>query len=167
MNRNGLGKFARITDLLSSQFNWLATLGILVMMFVNLVDVIGAKLLGLPLPGAMEVTQVTQVVVLAGALAFTQISGRHVRVELITMRLPKRLGATVKCFISLVGLGLFILIALAGFKLTQTFMAKGEVTGTVLIPFYPFSFWLGLSCLLLCLVFLLELMRAMMEVFKR
>jgi TRAP-type C4-dicarboxylate transport system permease small subunit len=166
-NRDRLGKFEWFTSLLSSWFNWLATCGILVMMFVTLVDVVGAKLLGLPFPGAMEITQVTQVVVLAGALAFTQISSRHVRVELVTMRLPKRIRASINGFTSLVGLGLFILVAWGGFKLTQMFMTKGEVSGTILIPFYPFSFWLGLSSLLLCLVLLLEFICSVAEVFRR
>lgn len=168
MNRsNALGKLEWFSSSLSRWFNWVATCGILVMMIVTLVDVVGAKLFRQPLLGAMEIIQITQLVVLAGALAFTQILGKHVRVELITLKLPRRIGASIKGFTSLLGLGLFMLVVWGSFRFTQMLKSTGEVSGTISIPFYPFAFWFALSSILLCLVLLVEFISSIVEVLKR
>lgn len=164
---NALGKLEWFNYWLSRFFNWTAICGIILIMFISFIDVVGAKAFGRPLLGAMEITEVTQLVVLAGALAYTQIFGMHVRVQFVSERLPTKIRASLKAFTSLLGFGLFSLIVWRSFEFAQMIKSSGEVSGTILIPFYPFAFWLALSCIPLCLVLLVEFIKSILEAFSK
>ena len=100
-------------------------------------------------------------------MAFSQIDGRHIRVEFLVDKLPPRVGAVLKALAALLGLALFIILTWRSYTHAQTLLRAGEVTSTSKIPVYPFAFWLMLSCIPLCLVLLGEMLRALIEVFRR
>jgi TRAP-type C4-dicarboxylate transport system permease small subunit len=89
---NRTDKFTRSS---SRQLEWIGVIGILLMFLANLVDVVGAKLFLWPIPGATEVISFSQIVAIAPAIAFTLLLDRHIRVEFIVMRLPRRIRGTV------------------------------------------------------------------------
>ena len=89
---NQLDKFTRG---FSGSLEWVGVIGLLLMFLANFVDVVGAKLFLWPLPGATEVISFSQIVAIAPAIAFTLILGRHIRVEFIIDRFPKRIRAAI------------------------------------------------------------------------
>ncbi len=159
---NRVDKFTRS---FSHSIEWLGMIGILLMFFVNLIDVIGAKLFLWPLPGATEVIGFSQIVAIAPAIAFTFLLGRHIRVEFILDRFPKRIRAGITSISSFLSLILFVLILWQSILYGISLKKAGEIGSTSHIPFYPFAFFLAFCCVPVCLAFLMEVLQSLKEVF--
>jgi len=89
---NQLDKFTRG---FSRSLESIGVIGLLLMFLANFVDVVGAKLFLWPFPGVTEVISFSQIVAIAPAIAFALILGRHIRVEFIIDRFPKRIRAAI------------------------------------------------------------------------
>lgn len=164
---DGLSKLDKFSYSLSSWFERIAIFGLLGMLVATCVDVVGAKLFRWPLPGGIEVVYLLQVIAIAGALAFAKIDGRHIRVEFLIDRLPKRGRAFFNSLTSFLGLGLFILLGWESYEYSQAFRSVGEVSTTAQIPLYPFTLWITLCCIPICLVLLTDLVSSLVEVVKK
>ena len=162
-----VSRFIQFTRGFSYSLESLGVIGMLAMFFANFVDVIGAKVFLWPLPGATEIIGFSQIVVVAPAIAFGLILGRHIRVEFFVVRLPRRVQAIINSIVSLMGLGLFILILQQSFTYGQSLQKAGEIGSTSRIPFYPFAYLIAFCCIPVCLVFLVEFLNWLKEVVKK
>lgn len=162
-----LDKLEKFNRRLSNWFQWIGMAGILVMVLITGIDVVGAKIFLWRLFGAIDMVQLSQIVAIAFACAFTLIVGRHVRVEFFVARLPRRAQGVIDSFVSLLGLGLFILIIWRLYVLGHTFQTTGESTPTAYIPLYPFAYGIALASIPVCLLFLQELISSLAKVVKR
>ncbi len=152
------------TTKLSIYLEWLGVIGILLMFFVNFIDVVGAKLFLWPLPGATEIIGFSQIVAIAPAIAFTLIVGRHIRVEFIIMRLPKRIRATISAISSLLSFSIFVLLLWQSILYGDSLKKSGEIGSTSHIPFYPFAYLIAFASIPVCLAFLVETIKSLLEV---
>jgi TRAP-type C4-dicarboxylate transport system permease small subunit len=159
---NRTDKFTRSS---SYYLEWAGVIGILLMFLVNLVDVIGAKLFLWPIPGATEVIGFSQILAIAPAIAFTLILGRHIRVEFIIDRFPKRIRAAISSISSFLSLILFALILWQSYLYGISLQKSGEIGSTSHLPFYPFAYLIALCSIPVCLVFLIEVIKSLNEVF--
>jgi TRAP-type C4-dicarboxylate transport system permease small subunit len=136
------------------------------MFIVNFVDVVGAKLFTWPLPGSVEIISFSQTVAIAPAIAFTLILGRHIRVEFIIDRFPKRLRAAISSISSFLSLILFVLILWQSYVYGQSLQKAGEIGSTSRLPFYPFAYLIAFCCIPVCLAFLVEVLKSFAEAFS-
>ena len=141
--------------------------GLLVMMFTTCVDVVGAKAFSRSIPGSVDVVSHSQIVAIFFAVAFTQIIGRHVRVEFFVSRLPERAREVVNSVVSFILIGLFALIIWRSFVLGQSLQAGGQVSNTARMPLYPFAYGMALASIPVCLVFFREFLGSLAGVIKR
>jgi TRAP-type C4-dicarboxylate transport system permease small subunit len=160
---NRIDKFTKVS---SRQLEWIGVIGILLMFLANLIDVIGAKLFLWPIPGATEVISFSQIVAITPAIAFTLLLDRHIRVEFIVMRLPRRIRETISGFSSFLGLVTFALILWQSYLYGQSLQQAGEIGSTSHIPFYPFAYFISFCCIPVCLAFLVEVLKSLTEVFR-
>jgi TRAP-type C4-dicarboxylate transport system permease small subunit len=160
---NQLDKFTRS---FSRSLEWLGVIGILLMFLVNFVDVVGAKLFTWPLPGSVELISFSQIVAIAPAIAFTLILGRHIRVEFIIDRFPKRIRAAITSISSFLSLILFILILWQSYLYGESLQKAGEIGSTSYLPFYPFAYLIAFCSIPVCLVFLMEVLKSLAEAFN-
>lgn len=162
-------KWLNLTDKFTRSFSrsieWLGMIGILLMFLVNFIDVLGAKLFLWPVPGATEVISFSQVLAIAPAIAYTLLLGRHIRVEFILDRFPKRIRATITSISSFLSFILFVLILWQSYLYGVSLQKAGEIGSTSHIPFYPFAYLIAFCCLPVCLVFLMEVLKSLNEVF--
>jgi TRAP-type C4-dicarboxylate transport system permease small subunit len=149
----------------SSSLEWVGVIGILLMFLANFIDVVGAKLFLWPLPGVTEVISFSQVVAIAPAIAFALILGRHIRVEFIIDRFPKRIRAAITSISSFLSLILFALIIWQSYLYGESLRKAGEIGSTSHLPFYPFAYLIAFCCIPVCLVFLMEVIKSLSEVF--
>jgi TRAP-type C4-dicarboxylate transport system permease small subunit len=145
---------------------WVGVIGILLMFFVNLIDVIGAKVFLKPLPGATEVISFSQILAIAPAIAFTLILGRHIRVEFIIDRFPKHIRATLTGISSFLSFILFVFIIWQSYLYGVSLQKAGEIGSTSHLPFYPFAFFIAFCSIPVSLVFLMEVLKSLNEVFS-
>jgi TRAP-type C4-dicarboxylate transport system permease small subunit len=161
-----LNRIDKFTRRVSRSLEWVGVIGILAMFLVNFIDVVGAKLFLWPFPGAPEVISFSQILAIAPAIAFTLILGRHIRVEFIIDRFPKRLRAAISSLSSFLSLILFVLILWQSYLYGVSLQKAGEMGSTSYIPFYPFAYVIALCSIPVCLVFLLEVLKSLVEVFN-
>ncbi|MEW6668004.1 MAG: TRAP transporter small permease [Thermodesulfobacteriota bacterium] len=159
---NRLDRFARG---FSRYLEWVGVIGFLLMFLVNLVDVVGAKLFTRPLPGSVELISFSQIVAIAPAMAFTLILGRHIRVEFIIDRFPGRIRAAIGSISSFLSLILFVLLLWQSYTYGVSLQKSGEIGSTSFLPFYPFAYLIAFCSIPVCLVFLVEVLRSLNEVF--
>ena len=156
----------KLTRSFSWSLEWVGAIGILLMFLVNFIDVMGAKLFIWPLPGSVEIISFSQIVAIAPAIAFTLILGRHIRVEFIIDRFPKRIRAAISSISSFLSLILFVLIIWQSFLYGQSLQKAGEIGSTSYLPFYPFAYLIAFCSVPVCLVFLIEVLKSLNEVFS-
>ena len=161
-----LNQMDKLTRSSSRHLEWVGVIGIILMFLVNLVDVVGAKLFLWPVPGATEVISFSQIMAIAPAIAITLLLGRHIRVEFIIDRFPKRIRGAINSFSSFLSLVIFVLILWQSFVYGQSLQRAGEIGSTSHIPFYPFAYFIAFCSIPVCLAFLVEVLKSLSEVVK-
>ena len=130
----------------------LGTVGMLVSMMLGVADVVGTKFLDWPVPGTLDVTESTMVLIVFGALAYTQERRGHIRVELLYGHVGPRGKSFMEVVTHVVAFAFFALLAWQGIgELRYSWGIREATMGTVRFPLYPARFLLVLGALLLLL----------------
>lgn len=136
----------------------LGSLGMLISMFLGVADVVGTKFLDYPVPGTLEFTESTMVLVVFGALAYTQTKRGHIRVEIFYNMGTARARSLMEVYTQLIGLAFFGLLAWTGWQEALYSWNLGEATmGTIRFPLYPARFMLAFGVSLLVAQLLIDL----------
>jgi len=136
----------------------LGAVGMIVSMFLGFADVVGTQFLDWPVPGALEVTESTMVLIVFGALAFTQVQRGHIRVEIVYNYCGPRTRAGMDAITHLVAFAYFGLLCWQGLGEALYSWDLGEATmGTIRFPLYPARFLLVAGTFLLLLQLLFDI----------
>jgi TRAP-type C4-dicarboxylate transport system permease small subunit len=139
-----------------------------IMMLLTVGDVVGRYFFKRPIQGAHEITGLLLVCLAACALAYSQIKKGHIRVDLITERLPPK-GRQIIDVVAY----LFCLFA-SSLITWQTliragdyfFATRGNLTEVLGIPFFPFLLITGLGFFCLALVSLVDFIQSVIKVIR-
>ena len=128
----------------------LGSVGMMVSMFICVADVTGTNFFGWPVDGTLEITESTMVLIVFGALAYTQEQRGHIRVELLHGFMSPR----VKSFMDVVThLLAFVFFALLGWQsvseLTYSWEMREATMGSIRFPLYPARLLLTIGTVLL------------------
>ncbi len=133
-------------------------LGLIVSTFLGTADVVGTQMFGVPVPGATEITESTMVLIVFGALTYTQIRRSHIRVELLYMRVGARGQAAMDVFASLMAMLFFSLLLWQATNEALFSIRIDEATfGLVRLPLWPARIVLAAGTALLIVQLLLDL----------
>jgi TRAP-type C4-dicarboxylate transport system permease small subunit len=136
----------------------LGAVGMIVSMLLGVADVVGTKFLDWPVPGTLEVTESTMVLIVFGALAYTQERRNHIRVELLYAHVGPRWKSFMELVTHAVAFAFFALVAWQGIgELRYSWEIREATMGTVRFPLYPARFLLALGALLLLLRLALDI----------
>lgn len=162
-----IGHLERFASSASGWVNWVAGAGLVGMLALTVSDIIGVKLFKSPIPGGIEFVAFLGVVVVAFAVAYTQVLRRHIQVEFVVMRLPQRAQSIIQALVTFFGLVLFALLAWRSYGYALLLQKAGEVSMTSGIPFYPFVYAIAFCCLPICLVLLVQFLRSIEQAVKK
>ena len=98
---------------------------------------------------------------MAFALGMTQAKKGHIAVDIIVQRFPK---STQRILTGINGILCTIFFAVVSWQIAKyatTLLRTGEVTETLRIIYYPFTYGVALGCAILSLVFFTELIRTL------
>jgi TRAP-type mannitol/chloroaromatic compound transport system permease small subunit len=137
--------FRNLAEKLATWGERLSVLIVLALVGINCADVLGAKLFDMPVKGATELVSMMQLVIIACVIGSTQMNRGHVSVEMFVTNMPGKAKSVIEIFISLLVLSLFSILAWQASRLGTAYYESGEVTATLMIPFYPFAFFLTLA----------------------
>lgn len=154
----------RAVERLATAMLLLGGMGMLAAMFLGTADVVGTQFVGWPVPGTLELTESMMVLIVFGALAYTQIRRGHIRVELLYARVGPRARAAMDALGHVAALLFFGLLLWQAVGEAILSWRIGEATvGLVRFPLYParWTFVVGTGLLLaqLTLDFVLEVQR--------
>jgi TRAP-type mannitol/chloroaromatic compound transport system permease small subunit len=136
---------------------------ILPLMLFTTADVIGRAAWAWPIPGIVELSSyVLDVFILLG-LAYTQQVKGHVRVSMLTSRMPPRAQLCVEIVVTCLSLFIITLLAWQGFVVG---LEETAVSDMLRIAQRPFKLLVGVAALLLCLELVVDLATAF-SAFKR
>jgi TRAP-type C4-dicarboxylate transport system permease small subunit len=133
--------------------NAIAMVALAGMMFLTAVDVIGRKLFNSPIMGSYELIQFMMAITIGFGLAHCGMQKAHINIDLVIMRLSKRVNAIVGIITGFIA---FVIIGIATWQTCMKMISQASknVESSVLhIPVFPFvgivAFGLALYCVVL------------------
>ena len=139
---------------------WVCYIGMLLilpLMLLTSADVIGRAAWARPIPGIVELSSYMLDIFILLGVAYTQQVKGHVRVSMLTSRLPPRAQLLLEIVVTLLSLFIMSLLAWQGWIVG---MEETAVSDMLRIPQRPFKLLVGVSALLLCLELLVDLATA-------
>ncbi|MDF1790723.1 MAG: TRAP transporter small permease [Thalassobaculaceae bacterium] len=133
-------------------------IGTMAAMFLGTIEVVGTQILHTPVPGALELTESTMVLIVFGALSYAQIRRSHIRVELIYTNMGPRTRAAMDVFANLAALVFFGLLLWQAYHEAVYSLQIGEATvGLIRFPLFPARLILAIGTAMLILQLLLDM----------
>ncbi len=142
--------------------NQLAAVAVVGMMLLTTADVV-LRFFRCPIPGTYEIVGFLGAVMISFSLAATSINRGHIAVDFLIKKFPPRITGfidrinTVVCAIMFVLLTRYLLLYAADAR------RVGEVSMTLQVPVYPFIYGIAAGCMVLCAVFILQIIRPFAE----
>lgn len=127
------------------------------LMLLTSADVIGRAAWARPIPGIVELSSYMLDVFILLGLAYTQQVKGHVRVSMLTSRLPQRAQQSLEILVTLLSLFIMVLLAWQGWVVG---MEETAVSDMLRIPQRPFKLLVGVAAILLCLELVVDLVSA-------
>jgi TRAP-type C4-dicarboxylate transport system permease small subunit len=121
------------------------------------------RIVWLPVKGTYELMGFFGAIVTAFALGYTQIKRGHIGIDIVVMQFSAKLQRILH------GINYFICMiffSIAGWQIAKwagILWKTGEVTETLRIIFYPFTYGVALGCFVLTLVLLVDLLRVLIK----
>ena len=162
LNQRLEGVVHPITKLMS----WVASVILFSMMLLTITDVFLRKVFSRSILGTVEVTEFMLVIVIFFALAKTEVSDGHVKVDLVISRFSERTQGLVDMITQFVCFLLSGLITWSTVVYSEKMRVSGEVSQDLWIPIYPFLYIVAAGCGILALTLLTKFFIALMNVMK-
>lgn len=149
--------FEKTIKLLCSFFNLFAAAALTAMMLLTCVDVSMRYFFNRPLSGTYDLVGLMGAVIAAFAMPYTMLKGSHVAVDLLVRMLSAKKRLIIETVTHSVGIVLFLILVWQCMVLAFDMKAAGEVTPTLLLPFYPVLYCMAVCFFVLCLAILIDL----------
>jgi len=121
------------------------------------------RLVWVPVRGTFELMGYFGAIITAFALGYTQSKRGHIAVDILVSGFSKKVQRIlngINCFICMI---FFALAAWQIAKYATILLKTGEVTETLNIIYYPFTYAVGIGCAILSLVFLTDFLKAISQ----
>ena len=152
-----MNKLSKWMEKLALGLLLMGALGMITSMLLGFADVVGTKFFGWPVPGTLEVTESTMVLIVFGALAYTQRLRGHIRVEIFYTERGPRTKAFMDIVTHLVAIAYFGLIAWQGAHEAIYSLQISEATmGSIRFPLFPARALLVAGTVLLLMQLLID-----------
>ena len=119
-----------------------------------------SRLVWKPIPGTFELMGYSGAIVTAFALGYTQMKRGHIAVDVLVDKFPSGVRTALNVLNSLVCLAFFVIASWQIAVKATTLMNTGEVTETLRIIYYPFTYAVAAGCAALSLVLLIDLLKS-------
>jgi TRAP-type C4-dicarboxylate transport system permease small subunit len=152
--------FERVIHALTRVCNGLAQCAAVAMMLIVVGNIV-SRIIWRPIYFTYDVVMILGSIVVAFALGYCAIQRGHIAVEIVMERFSQRVQAIVDSITGILGVGIFAIVAWQCLVYGTDMRRCGEVSMSVYIPLYPFIYGVGFGCALLCLVTLVDLIKAL------
>ena len=155
-----MSRLEKIVNLVTRWLNWMAAAALIAVMVIVCANVIGRSFFETPVKGTVDIVSLLGAIVIAWAIAYTQVVKGHIRVDILVQRLPHRIQYIVDSVIDLIGLALFALISWQTIIFAKVNFEVGELSEVLKIPITPFASVVAIGCIAITLVLLIDLIKS-------
>jgi len=148
----------KLSIVLNQVLLWIAGLFLVAMITITGANIV-LRQFGLPIRGTFELMGYFGAVVTAMALGYTQVKRGHIAVDIVVLRFSERIQTALHGVNHLICAVFFVMVTWQVFKYATTLRETGEVTETLQIIYYPFTYAVALGCLILAFTFLVEFLK--------
>jgi len=140
-----------------------------VMVAITIIDVGGRYFFFRPMEGAFELTGILLVIVGTWGMGYCQLLRMNIRINILADRFPIRGQSILWIVAYIISAGISALVVWQGALMVNRymFMERGGVTEVLSIPFWPFMLLMVIGFGWVCFIFLIDIIKAVTEVFKR
>lgn len=138
-----------------------------IMMFIVALDVSLRYIFVLPIKGSYELVELTMVVSVFLAVAYTASQKGHVAVDFVAARLPQRAMTIIDIITCFLSLGLVSVMVWRTVVRANIAWVQNQGTAVLVIPLYPFLFLVAFGFTLLAIVLLADLLNLVAKAGKR
>ena len=117
------------------------------------------RIVWVPVKGTFELMGFFGAVATAFVLGYTQLKKAHISVDILVNRFSQRIRTVLDGINYFVCMIFFAVLGWQISRLAATIWKTGEVTETLRIVYYPFSYGVALGCFLLALVLLVDFLK--------
>ena len=117
------------------------------------------RIIWMPVKGTFELMGYCGAVTMAFALGITQMKKGHVAVDILVLKFPESVQKTLKGINYSICTVFFAAVSWKIAQYATTLLKTGEVTETLRIIYYPFTYCVAIGCATLALVSLTELLK--------
>ncbi len=149
----------RISEGLNRLLTWLGGLFLVIMIVMTCANIF-FRLIWVPVRGTFELMGFFGAVVTAFALGMTQMQKGHIAVDVLINTFSQRTRRVLGGVNSFIGMVFFAIAAWQIAVKATILMQTEEVTETLRIIYYPFTYAVAFGCLVLALVLLTDLVKA-------
>jgi TRAP-type C4-dicarboxylate transport system permease small subunit len=150
----------KVTALLNRILIVVAGVVLAMMIFLTCANVF-IRTVWVPIKGTYELMGYFGAVITALALGYTQVRQGHIAVDILVVRFSKRTQRILNAVNNLICMVFFALVAWRIAQYATTLWRTGEVTETLRIVYYPFTYGVSLGCAVLALVSLTEFLKSL------
>jgi TRAP-type mannitol/chloroaromatic compound transport system permease small subunit len=138
----------------------ISALLLVIIMFLITIDVLSRYLLGRPVKGAYEITEMLFLSVVFLGLSYTQIYKGHVKVEFLVSRFSQQIQLYLDITMLIISFILYILLVWQGIEGFWESFQSGEYRwGLIKLPLWPVKFIIPFGALFLCFSFIDEILK--------
>ncbi len=118
------------------------------------------RLVWIPVAGTFELMGFFGAVITAFAMGYTQLKKGYIAVDIVVLKFPKKAQKVLNALNALICTGFFVLVTWQISKYAANLRSSEEVTETLQIIYYPFTYAVAVGCGALALVFFIEFLKA-------
>ena len=149
----------KISGLLNKLLIFMGGLFLVSMVALTCANIL-SRLLWVPILGTFEMMGFFGAIVTAFSLGYTQIKRGHIAVDVLVNAFSDKVKKALTIINNLVCCLFFLVAAWQISIKANTLMKTGEVTETLQVIYYPFTYAVAFGCLVLSLTLMTELIRA-------
>jgi TRAP-type C4-dicarboxylate transport system permease small subunit len=157
-----MGILERVSLLLNQLLMWIAGGIIGVMILLTCANIL-LRIFWMPIKGTFELMGYFGAVIMAFALGYTQIGRGHIAVDILVVRFSKRTRRVLDAVNCLICTIFFAIVTWQISAYATILWKTGEVTETLRIIYYPFTYCAALGCAALSLVFLTDFFKTVLR----
>ncbi|NQT54758.1 MAG: TRAP transporter small permease [Desulfobacteraceae bacterium] len=152
----------KVTQVLNQVLIWIGGFFLGIMIFLTCANIF-LRLVWTPIIGTFELMGYFGAIITAFALGYAQIKRTHIAVDILVIRFSKKTQRTLNSVNYFICMVFFAIVSWQVAKYATTLYRTGEVTETLRVIYYPFTYGVALGCALLSLVFLTDLLKSFLE----
>ena len=138
---------------------WIAGAFMAAMILITCANIF-LRIVWVPIKGTFELMGFFGAVATAFVLGYTQLKKAHISVDILVNRFSQRIRTVLDGINYFVCMTFFAVLGWQIFRLATNIWKTDEVTETLRIIYYPFTYAVATGCLILALTLLTELLKA-------